>query len=351
MAIFYEAEVPIEALNAFVRELPMDSNLGLSNLFPTEFHDDNKVSFAELTRTNRVAQYRSFDGRVHVSSRDGASEGEIGLLPLSSSLNMGEYERLQLEFARTGGTNVRLMENAIYRDAEQLVGEVRNRVELAWGDVLSDGVLTIAEGGLGGTAGTLDFGVPGDQKVTVTTGWSDPDAGTPLSDLQAIVDAYVDRNGFAPGGILTPNVVQRRLRRSKEIIEALYGTTSGRNNVRMDEVADLLSSELQGIDLLLPYDSSFSVNGVTTRTLPADKVILLPPNVADLGHTAYGVTVTALELMRSTKVEFSFEDAPGIVGIVNKSDGIPFRQDVQVDAVAMPVLTRPELLAIVDSEP
>jgi hypothetical protein len=76
-------------------------------------------------------------------------------------------------------------------------------------------------------------------------------------------------------------------------------------------------------------------------------VIFLPPNVADLGYTAWGVSATALELVNSNAIDFSFEEASGIVGVVEKV-GPPYREFTFVDAVGMPVLQNPRLLMVAD---
>jgi hypothetical protein len=352
MAIFWDAPVAPDAQTYFMRELPYPSNLGLLNLFGRQDHLTDTIEMAEIQRTNRTARYRAWDGRVHKSTRDVGSEGKIRFIPLSSSLDMGEYERLQYQYATMGvpGNEARLA-RAIYNDSTQLTREVQNRLELAWGDALSDGVLTISEGGITGSAGVLDFGVPAGQKTTVGTSWATLATAPALTDIQTVIDVYKDANGFAPGFIVTSTAQRRNLRRNKQVIDAVFGSTGGRTQVSETELSNYLADEFEGITLLNPYDSNVDVDGVTTRTLAADKVLFLPPNLDDLGHTAFGTTVTALELVNSGKTELSFEEAAGIVGIVNKGDSIPFRQETQVDALAMPVITGPKLLSILDVAP
>src|SRR5690349_14767046 len=102
MAIFWDAAVPPDAQTTFMREVPFGANLGLLNLFGRQDHQTDTIDFAEIVRTNRVARYRSWDGRVHVSERDAGSESRIRMIPLSSSLNMGEYERLQYQYSTLG---------------------------------------------------------------------------------------------------------------------------------------------------------------------------------------------------------------------------------------------------------
>jgi hypothetical protein len=94
----------------------------------------------------------------------------VQLPPLSDTLQMGELERLRLQFARTGGTNQNAFVNAIYNDAENLTRYVQNRMELARGDVLMDGKFTLT--GEGGLTLEADFGVPGGNFVTAGTLWS-----------------------------------------------------------------------------------------------------------------------------------------------------------------------------------
>lgn len=342
MALFFDAPVEPDALTTFVREVPIPAGNTLSASFPRRDLDTNTVDFAEITRTNRTAKYRPFDGRLHVSERDTGSEKRVKLLPLSSSLSMGEYERLQLEFARTGGTNQAALANSVYNDATNLTREVLNRIELAWGDVLTDGKLTINEGGYVGEA---DFGVPAGQLVTAGTVWTDI-AALILTDLITWTDVYIAENGAPPAAIRTSRRVQRLMQINTQLINAAVGSAVGRSRINLEELNDVLASE--GLPpLSAPYDTVLNVDGTTTRVIADDKVLFTPANLGDLGHTAWGVSATALELVNSNEADLSFEEAPGIVGVVIK-EGPPFRQYTFVDAVAMPILENARLLMVAD---
>lgn len=344
MVIFFDAPVAPDDLTTFVREVPTNSQLILSQLFPIRYVDDNTVDFAEIIRTNRTARYRSFDGRIHVSERDTGSEKRVKLLPLSTSLSMGEYERLQLQFARTAGTNQTALANAIYNDAENLTREVQARLEQAWGDVLTDGKLTINENGFQGEA---DFGVPAGQIVAPLGAlWSNTATAVPLTDLQVWTDAYVAANGVPPATFQTSLAVMRLLQSNTQVINAVHGATAARTFVTLIELSNLLAS----MGLPVPrtaYDSQVDVDGTTTRVIADDRVVFLPQDVAALGYTAFGLTATALELVNSNESDLSFENAPGIVGVVEKS-GPPYKQFTYVDAVAMPILANARLLMVAD---
>lgn len=343
MAIFFDAPVTPDALTAFVREVPIPSTLTLTNLFPTETVDTNTIDWSEITQTNRTARFRSFDGRIHVSDRDGASDKRVSMLPLSDSLNMGEFERLQLEFARTGGTRSAALANAIYNDAERLVRNIRNRMEQAVGDVLTDGKLTINENGLVGME--ADFGVPANHIVTAATAWTNV-AAPMLDNLIAYVDTYIATNGFAPGSILTSQRVARLMRINTQMVNASAGSTVGRTRINANELGDLLASESLP-NTIRTYDTVLDVDGVSTRPIPDDRLIFLPPSPDDLLGIRYGLTATALELVGSNLSEVDFADAPGIVGVVEKV-GPPYRQFSFVDAVGMPYLKDARKLFVAD---
>jgi hypothetical protein len=236
MGIFFDAPVEPDALTTYVRNVPADTGFRLTDLFPTRVHPNNTVDTAEITRTNRTARFRAFDGRLHVSSRDTGSIKQFKLPAVSSSLSMGEYERLQLLFAQTGGTNQAAIANAVYNDATNLTREVQARIEQAWGDVLTDGKLTIDEEGYITEA---DYGVPGSQIVSAGTAYTTIATATALADFITWCDTYNTNNGFLPGYFQTSLRVMRLLQQNAQIINAIAGAAATRSRVTNQEVADL----------------------------------------------------------------------------------------------------------------
>lgn len=340
--IFYDAPVIPDDLTTFVRNVPINPNLNLLNTFPVRFLDSNTIDWAEVVRTNRTAKFRSFDGRINVSQRDGGSDKRVSLLPLSDSLSQGEYETLQLLFAQTGGTNAAALERAIYNDAENLTRNIQNRLELAWGDVLTDGILTINENDFQGVA---DFGVPGGNKVTAGTLWTNI-AAPALADLRTWHDAYRAANGGAPGQTRMSQRVLRLLQSNTGIVNAVHGSAVGKTWVNRAELNALFESE-GFAPINVPDVAQVDVDGSLVSVVPDDRLFLLPENLSDLGYTAFGISATALELVGSTEADLTFEEASGIVGVVLK-DGPPFRQNTFVDCVAMPVLVDGRRLFVAD---
>ena len=344
MPIVFDGPVTPDAQTVFIRNVPSPSEFSLSDLLPDRYFDRNTIDLAEITRTNRTARFRAFDGRLHVSERDTGVTKQVKLPPLSTSLSTGELERLQLEFARNAGGDPAQIVNAIYNDSANLTREVQARMEQARGDVLTDGKFTLA--GEGGLFMEADYGVPGGNLVAPGTAWTTVATATVIANLTTWVDAYVALNGFAPAGMSTSRRVVNLMLQNAEIrtlAASMSGTPSMVTRAALDNVLDTFGLP----PIVKVYDTVVDVDGVSTRTIPDDRLIFLPPNVADLGYTAWGVSATALELVNSSAVDFSFSEAAGIVGVIEKV-GPPYREFVFVDAVGMPVLQNPRLLMVAD---
>jgi len=342
--IVYDGPVLPDDLTTFVRQVPQPANFILNQVLPDVYVQSNRIDVGQITRTNRTARFRSYDGAIHSARRDVAQVSSVQLPPLSDSLQMGELERLRLEYARTGGTNQNAFVDAIYDDATTLTQNSLNRMELARGDLLTDGKFTMLSAN-GEPALEADFGVPGGNFVTPAGAlWSNIGSADPLTDVNAWVTAYIATNGFPPGGMWINRTILNNLLSNSTLRTAtgnILGTTTLLTRATLDQVF-----EARGFPPILGvYDSQVDVDGTATRITPANKVIFVPPAGVPFGRTVWGVSATALELVDSADTDMSFEDAPGIVGVVEK-DGPPYRQFVFVDAVGMPVLDNPRTLMV-----
>lgn len=342
MAIVFDGPVTPDALTAFVREVPTPAEHLLSRILPDRVFNRNTIDLSEMTRTNRAAKFRSFDGRIHRTERDIVATRSVSLPPLSVMNGKGELERLQLEAARTNGDASLAYIDAVYDDATLLVNEMRNRMELARGDVLLDGKFTLA--GEQGLYLEADYGLSTDNRVTASTDWDDYANATIVNDMRAWVATYVRLNGFRPGGFVTSERVLGALLQNAEI-RSLSASLAGTPQLVTEGALSAALGAFRLPGLSFTYDTQIDVDGVTTPVLPDNVVLFLPPNASDLGFTAWGVSATALELVNSNVSELSFADAPGIVGVVEKS-GPPYREETFVDAVGMPVLTNPKRLMV-----
>lgn len=350
MALVLDGPVTPDAQTAYVREVPTPANHALEQVLPDRTIPSIEVDFDELNLDNDVAPFRAWDSRIPFAGRNAPTRRSAKLPPLSIRGLTGELERIQLQLAETGGSNRTAQIRAIYDDSARLTRRIRNRMEAARGSVLfgttagginSVGTLTVNENGLVLAA---DFGVPGNHKVTAATPWSTVGSATAIADMTSWVDVYTATNGHAPGGFYTSTTGLRYMLQNSELrtlAASLAGTPA---RVGRREMDDTLSNF--GLPPFLGvYDTVVKINGVDTRVSPADRLMFVPPTISDLGFTAWGITATALELVNSSAVDFSFADAPGIVGVIEK-DGPPYREETFVDAAGMPILANPKKLFV-----
>jgi hypothetical protein len=344
MAILFDGPVLPADLTVFVREVPLPNQIWLNNLLPDRTKNFNRVDVGLVTKTGRTARFRMFDGPIHRTQRNVAQLNTVHLPPLSDALSMGELETLQLEFARTGGTNQSALVDAVYNDAQNLTENVQRRMELARGDVLTDGKFTMltSEGGL-----EADFSVPSGNLVTPAGAlWTDHATSVPVTDLVTWVRAYIVLNGYPPAGMTISFNRLMDLQQNTSLRTQYASIVGAPSLLSPDQVRSALQT--YGLPPILNvYDSQVDVDGTPTRVLADNKVIFTPPDPGNnLGYTCWGLSATALKLTQVADNGLSFEDAPGIVGVVDVADAPPYRQTTFVDAVGMPIIENPNALMV-----
>ncbi len=332
-------------LTSFVREIPRPANQILNRFLPDRTIGDFEATINQATRVNRAATFKTYDAETPIGKRDTLSTRKVTLPPIGQKTVVGEWERLKLEQIRSGGDTSAALVDAIYDDAEVNTRAVRIRMELARGDVLSHGQLTLEENGLVLEA---DWGVPADNFVAAAVPWSDSENATILADLRSWVQQYVQVNGERPRYLLTSEQVFSAMLLSEEMRQlagSLLGTPSV---ISPQQLQATLEAHL--LPTVVTYDSRYDVDGTPTRAIPDNLAILLPADASTLGYTAWGITPEALELAGGSNPALNYSNAPGLVGVVIK-EGDPVRTWTKVVGVGMPILTDPNRLMVADVEP
>lgn len=333
-------------LTGFVRELPAPANYVLNRFLPDRNIGDIEAAFETAFRRNRAAMFRAFDAETPIGQRDNFSRTRVALPPLSQKMLVGEEERLRLEMLRSGGDNTASLIQALYNDARINTEAILARMELARGQVLTTGKFTFAgENGLKGIE--ANFGVdttgatPGSHLPTAGTAWTDYTNSDPLEDLRDWSDVYTDDSGEPPAYALTSRQAIGHMLRNAAV-RSRFATLGGTPSViTRAQLASVLDSE--DLPQLVQYDSQVYVDETATRIIPANKMVLLPATAASLGNTMWGVTAEALELVGLSNPQLTFQQAPGLVGMVTK-EGDPVRTWTKVAAIGMPIVANPNLL-------
>ncbi len=306
----------------------------LDRWLPNQFTEDlefkiRKGGFQDVD----AAEFRAWDTPAKMAGRPGTRRISGAIAPINRMIPMGEEETIRTQ-ALDRGTDDPII-NAIYDDAERMIRSVHARIELARGDLIDDGIITINENGL---SFSVDWGRSAAMSPTAAMDWDNP-AATILTEILGLLEDYVDTNGVEPAALSLPKWVRSALALNTEFRDyaANNGTTPSRlNNRQVDEVvAD------EGLPPLIWHNEQVRVNGVATKTLSQEKAYFMPQEGDAFGNTWFGVTAEALKL-RSLGL-ITREETPGTVAVAFTQEH-PVATFTLGAATALPGTPNPDLV-------
>lgn len=318
-------------LTRFSRDLPQPQQIALDQILPDQTVNSFKPRIRTVTRTLTAAKFRVWNAENYVAKRPvTVSVAELELPPLGQKLPLTEREILEAALADNDPNGD--VVGAVYDDAEHNVRATRARMELARGQLLYTGAVTINENGLIGVA--ADFGLTNAHKPTAGTLWSDTVNSTPLTDEEAWIQQMVADGSPRPDRATTSLRIVTYLRQNKQYITAFWGP-NGANQPALnpDQVNQVRAT--YNLPPITIYDSKIDVDGVTTRPIPDTRFILTAEGV---GESQWGVTAQAIEVAAGgTDAAFTRRDAPGIFTAAYKQTE-PAGRWTSTYAVGLPLL-------------
>jgi len=326
-------------LTGLIREALADLQVNrftLSRWLPNVSVDDIAYEFVRggggLAET---ASYRSWDAESKIGRREGLGKVMGELPPISEKILLNEYDRLRLrKLTRDDALPF------IARDAQRLARNIGARFELVRGQALVNAQAPIPE-----LQQTVDFGRSPEHSVVAAVLWSEHATATPIDDLEAWVQTYIDTNGSAPAVILMPRQVFQNMRQCEQVQRLAFPLAPAGQTplVSADQVSTVIES--MGLPPIELYDAQVRVDGTSTRITPGNALVLLPeagaPSAAsptELGATLLGTTAEALE----DDYSLAPGDQPGIVAGTWKTKD-PVRLWTHAAAVGLPILREPNL--------
>lgn len=364
--IIYDMVDPAE-MTAYARrfnEEVLRNRFVLDQVLPNVLQEDLefKVRAGQLTDVD-AAVYRAFDTQPPMLSRPGTMRKRGELAPLGIQIPLTEEESLR-QRALDRGTDDPIID-AIYQDVERVTRSMQARVEIARGDVLVDGIVTISENGL---SLTVDFGMAGSHKPVLVGAaqWTVANAATakPIDDELAWMEIYAADTGAMPRGKLMSRTRFMALASNAQMRSYAQGNaavapsmlTLGSINAIYEQFglppivslgADGIGAPVVGSGAPVSpfYDAKVRVNGVQTPIIPTDKVVYLPPADAPVGATFYGQTAEATRLIERGLIQRT--EGPGITVLAMQNDS-PVQTFTVGSAIALPVIINPEYLFTAD---
>ncbi|MEU0225230.1 major capsid protein [Streptomyces sp. NPDC006284] len=323
-------------LSGYAREALSDfegNRFTLSQWLPSDVVDDLTFQFQKGGGgLVEAAVFRAYDASSDVGVRPGATRASGMLPPISRKIPVGEYEQLK----ERNLSDKEGVQDTLFNLAEKLTREIAARIEIARGDAIFNGSVTIAENGV---SASVDFGRDPDHSVTldgVTDAlWDDTETSTPFDNLTEWVEVYEATTGERPEYALMPERILRLLQRNVQLCR--MSTTGPVPPVML--TVDELNALLKDHDLpqIVTNDSRVSFKGVTTRITPADKVALLPAPGDSLGKTLWGTPVEA----NDPAYGFTSADRAGILAGSFRTED-PQTLWTRATAIALPVVPAPD---------
>ena len=311
-------------LTGYVREAAADevrNRFTLSTFLPDTNVDD--IDFRATTGgdgLSGVAKFRSYDAESPISGRTGVTALTGELPPISEKRRLSEYDRLKMRNAPEA------IRNAVLKDGVELAKNIHARAEVARGQLLQTGKVTIAENGLTLEA---DFGRKAAHTQTAATLWNAD--GNVIEDLLAWRDVYSATNGGGPGTILVSRQALAAVIRNQTVAEAVYGTSPGTRLVTLDSLNSLLASH--GLPVFEVYEAKVrDAGGAAKDILDPTRLLFLPEAGEKIGETLWGLTAEA----QDADYGIDSTEAPGVV-VGSYSDKDPVALWTKASALLLPV--------------
>lgn len=326
---------------AFARAVQTPADYALTaNVMPERQIQGVKFKTRRTSRRVNAAKYRAYDAQTPVASREVKRIETEGMLPpLGQKYLVAELETILLA-ARRGADASELVE-MLYEDTAAHTLSIRSRLELAVGDLLTDGKFTLA--GENGLTVEYNAGVPSANMPTAATPWTDP-AADAIADEMAWIEVLRASGAPLPARVVTSYKARALLAANDSYRRAFYGQPSAQTptGVLAPNEVDAVRARynlppIEVYDVQIPKD-----DGTMARPIPEDRWILVPPNTQQWGETQYGITAESIALTTGDNPAIELEEAPGIIVTHGWQDD-PVQVWTKGSAVAMPVMYVPDM--------
>lgn len=221
----------------FSQHFDVTRNYAGSRLFPdakTEYVEQEYLRTCENGNLPMMAQIHAFDTEAVIGNRVPFEKVDVEELLIKEKVNLTESLR---RYTRGMGMAEDRIRAFIFDDVARTAERVVSRAELAKMDALARGGMTIAGNGM---KTTIDFGVPGENKVS--SDWTKADADI-LGDLRKWRDIAAE-HGTLPNRAMCSGPVMTRIMGNAAVQKAIFGASGTGILPTIDQVNNLLMGQV-----------------------------------------------------------------------------------------------------------
>lgn len=311
-------------------------------LFPFKKEIGIEISWIKGANNQPVGlRLSAYDSKSIRRDREGIEKYKTEMPFFKESMVVDEKMRQQLNtlLQTNNEALVRGIIARIFDDEMRLIKAAYETVERARMQLLTTGTITLASNG---QSYTYDYGMPDENKISVTTAWKE-EASDPVKD---IMDAQnkAKKNGYKLTRAMCNSNAINTLLNNTAIKNRLYVLAQGNITITNQEVIRFLEMQT-GITIYVNDNGYVDESGKFT-TYFADDVFVLFPDGA-LGETHYGVTPEESDLMTGgTDAEVSLVN--NSVAVTTSKQVDPVNVETKVSMVMLPSFEMADAVFILD---
>lgn len=285
----------------------------------------------------------AFDSKSIRRDRIGYSEVSEKMPYFKESMTIKEVDRQKLLDVLASGNieKLRIIKEKIFDDASTLVELASISRERMRMQALTTGTVSMSSNG---QTLTVDYGVPGAQKTTVTKSWSDVTAPI-ISDIITALDVVEDAKGVRPTKAICGRAVMQNILKNTEIKNAMSVFTGG-TAILNERMAKDFIFDMTGLEIVVYTKKYMNEAGAMVNYVPTDVFVMFPEG--DLGNTYFGTTPAEADLMGSGVANVSIVDTGVAVTSIKLAD--PVTVETIVSMVCLPSFEKAEEIYILDTQ-
>ena len=205
---------------------------------------------------------------------------------------------------------------------------------------MTTGTITLSGNG---QSFAYDYGVPLDQKITVTKSWDDPTADI-IGDINSYKDLMKAKGVTITRAVCNSSVL-KSMAKNTAMKNAIYVFAGGTVNITSEVARRFIESET-GISIYA-YDNVYVDESKTAhKYVPDNTIVFMPDGV--LGYTNLGTTPEESDLINNLNAQVSIVNEGVAVTTTEMVD--PVNVDTKVSMIALPSFEEADKIVIVDTE-
>lgn len=313
-------------------------------LFPYQREIGIKLDWIKGASNQPIAlRLSAYDSKAIRRDREGIEQYTTKMPFFKESMYIDEEMRQGLNtlLQTSNATLINQIVSRIFNDQIKLISAARVSLERMRMEALTAGTITLSSNG---QSYNYDFGIPSDQKQTVSVAWTDTKADI-IKDINDIVDA-MRAKGVEITRAICNNSVVNAMKKNDSIRNQIYVLAGGAiASISATKVLEFVKQET-GVTFY-SYDNVYvNENGVATKYIADNTVAFLPEGT--LGATHMGTTPEESDLgTGATSAVVSV--LPEGIAVTSYGTEDPVNVEMKVSMVGMPSFERANEVYILDT--